>query len=91
MKNPRIEIIYKKLGREKMWGYADDYPIVVDASLKGKKHLEILIHESLHHLMPEATEKEVESWAIRLTKTLWHEKYRRVEDSNDIPLQDGSR
>jgi len=86
----RIKVVYKKLGRERVWGHADEYPLVIDARLKGKKHLEILTHESLHYLFPNASEDEITKKAIMLTNTLWHEHYRRVDDSNEIPLQDGS-
>lgn len=86
----RIKFKRVKLGREKIWGDADDYPLRIDARLKGKKELEIYIHESLHYLFPKLTEDEVVKKSILLTKTLWHEGYRKVDNSNDIHLQDGT-
>ena len=86
----RIKIAYKKLGREKIWGHADEYPLIVDERVKGKKKLEIILHESLHRLYPNASEEEVEKNSIILTHTLWHEGFREVDNSNDEPLQDGS-
>ena len=87
----RIKIIYKKLGREQAHGIAEsDGIIYLDPRLKGKKHLEILIHEALHILNPADSELSIIKKSITLTKVLWKEGYRRVDDSNDEPLQDGS-
>jgi hypothetical protein len=87
----RIKIIYKKLGREQAHGIAEsDGIIYLDPRLKGKKHFEILIHEVLHILNPADSELSIIKKSITLTKVLWKEGYRRVDDSNDMPLQDGS-
>ena len=86
------KIIYKKLGREKLWGEADleDNSITLDISLKGKKHLEILTHESLHILLPGANEEEIVRISTALIKVLWKENYRRIDSDDNVPLQDGS-
>lgn len=87
----RIKIKYGKLGKQKAWGIADsDGTVLLDSRLKAKKHLEILLHECLHILYPDDTEEEIIEKSVKLTNTLWHEKYRRVEEHNTIPLQDGS-
>lgn len=87
----RIKIIYKKLGREQAHGIAEsDGIIYLDPRLKGKKHLEICVHECLHLLYPKDTEEAIIKKSITLTKVLWKEGYRKVDDSNDMPLQDGS-
>jgi len=91
MRHSKIKIQYLKLGREKIWGHADDYPLKIDSRIKGKKKLEIVIHECTHYLLPNATEQEVERISIRLTHTLWHEGYRCIDQDNKIPLQDGSK
>ena len=87
-----IKVIYKKLGREKLWGeaHSDDNIVVLDSRLKGKKHLEILAHETLHLLLPGANEDEIVRISTALIKILWKENYRRVECEDNIPLQDGS-
>ena len=90
MKQKRIKFKRVKLGRQRIWGLADEYPLLIDDRLKGKKELEIYIHESLHYLFPKASEEEIEKKSILLTNTLRHEKYRKIDDSNDHPLQDGS-
>jgi len=87
----RIKIIYKKLGREQAHGIAEsDGIIYLDPRLKGKKHLEIMIHEVLHILNPADSELSIIKKSITLTKVLWMEGYRRIDDTNDQPLQDGS-
>ncbi len=88
----RINVIYKKLGRHKVYGYANlgDNEVELDIRLTSKKHLEILVHECLHILFPELEEDEIIEKSIKLVNTLWLEQYRRVETHNDTPLQDGS-
>ena len=91
MARKHIKVLTKKLGKSKVWGQADygDYTIEIDPRLKGKKHLEILIHEALHLLNPTFEEDEVVDQSIALTNLLWKQMYRRVELDNKIPLQDG--
>lgn len=86
----RIRFKREKLGRQKVWGHADDYPLRIDDRLKGKKELEIYIHESMHYLFPNLSEEIIEKKSILLTNTLWHEGYRKVDNSNDHHLQDGT-
>jgi hypothetical protein len=89
---PKIRIKYRKLGKEKAWGIAhSDGLIEIDPSVRSKKHLEIVIHEVLHILFPEATEEEIINKSITLTKILWAEHYRRIEPEVHQPLQDGTK
>jgi hypothetical protein len=86
-----IKVIYKKLGKEKVWGLADSEGVIyLDSRLKGKKHLEILIHESLHLLYPEAEEDEIVNKSISLCNLIWKQRYRRIEEDKKEPLQDGT-
>lgn len=89
----RIKIIYRKLGREKLYGLSSTDGIVeIDSRLKSKKHLEILIHEVLHILNPNDSEEEIVKKSITLTKLLWKQGYRRIDESKDYePFQDGSK
>ena len=75
-----------------MWGYAYPYDnrVEVEERLKGKKQMEIILHECMHVLFPKADEVEIEKKSAMLTNTLWHEGYRMTDNENDIPLQDGS-
>ena len=87
----RIKIIYRKLGKEQSYGiYSSDGGIEIDERLKGKKHCEILIHEILHLLNPKDDEKTIIRKSVTLTKVLWNEGYRKIDDTIDLPLQDGS-
>ena len=87
----RIKIKYCKLGKQKVWGFAhSDGLIEIDERLKGKKKMEIIIHEVMHLLNPTDEEDEVVRKSVLLTNTLWHERYRVVDNTEDIPMQDGS-
>lgn len=88
----KIKVIHKKLGREQAHGIADsDGIIYIDPRLKGRKRLEIYVHE-LHHLLnPEHSEEETIRQSVILTKLLWRLGYRQVDNSKDLPLQDGSK
>ena len=88
----RIKVIYKKLGREQAHGIAEsDGIIYIDPRLRGRKEMEILIHETYHLLEPEASEEQVIEKSVILTKLLWKMGYRKVDNSKHLPLQDGSK
>lgn len=88
----KIKVVHKKLGREKAYGMADsDGVVYLDPRLKGKKHMEIILHECLHLLYPDDSEEAIVHKSVTLCKILWKEGYRRVDNSNNIPLQDGSK
>ena len=87
----KIKIIYRKLGKEQAYGISSsDGVIEIDERLKGKKMMEILIHEVLHLLNPKDDEKTIIRKSVTLTKVLWNEGYRKIDDTIDLPLQDGS-
>jgi hypothetical protein len=87
----KIKVKYKKLGKQKAWGLADsDGTIYIDPRLKGKKALEILIHECLHVLWNEEDEEQVVNKSISLCNAIWQQRYRRIEEDKEQPLQDGS-
>ena len=89
----RIKIIYRKLGKEQAYGMASSDGIIeIDSRLKSKKHLEVLIHELLHLLNPKDTEDMVIKKSVTLTKILWQEGDRRIDQSPDHePFQDGTK
>lgn len=89
----KIKVEYTKLGKNRVWGYAllDKNTVQIDERVDGKKHLEILIHECLHILLPELSEEAIVNKSVVLTNTLWNEHYRKVDNSNKIKLQDGKR
>ena len=86
-----IKVKYKKLGKEKVWGLADSSGVIyIDIRLKGKKHLEILIHETMHLLYPDETEEQVVEKSIILANLVWTQRYRRIDEEGAEPLQDGT-
>jgi len=88
----RIKIIYRKLGKEQAYGISSSDGIIeLDSRLKSKKHLEVLIHEVMHLLQPEDEEEEIIRKSVTLTKILWKENYRRIDQSDHEPLQDGTK
>ena len=87
----RIKIIYRKLGKEQAYGISSSDGIIeIDERLRGKKAMEILIHELLHLTNPMDNEKTIIRKSVTLTKVLWKEGYRKIDDTIDLPLQDGS-
>ncbi len=87
----KIKVKYKKLGKEKAWGLADSSGTVyIDPRLKGKKALEILIHECIHLLWEEEEEDDVIEKSVALCNAIWQQRYRRIEEDKEQPLQDGS-
>ena len=88
----RIRVIHKKLGREQAHGIADsDGIIYIDPRLKGRKALEIYLHEASHLLSPDDSEEEIVRKSVVLCKLLWRLGYRKVDNTKDLPLQDGSK
>lgn len=88
----KVKIIHKKLGREQAYGIAEsDGVVYIDSRLKGKKHLEIVLHECYHLQNPMDDEETIIEKSVTLCKVLWNLGYRRIDNSNDVPLQDGSK
>lgn len=76
-----MKVKERKLGREKAWGLAhqDENLIEIDPRLKGKKRMEITVHEALHLIFPTLSETDVIRHSKKLTGLLWKENYRKVE------------
>lgn len=93
MRRKRIKVVYTKLGRQKAFGQAhsDGNVIEIDERVKGKKHLEILLHEAFHIISPEKEEEQIVSESVMLTNLLWQECYRRIDNNKSEPLQDGKK
>jgi Zn-dependent peptidase ImmA (M78 family) len=54
--------------------------IVIDARLRGRKRLEVLVHELLHALNPTQSEEHVTQQGKDLARVLWSLGYREVTD-----------
>lgn len=72
------KVEYKRL--RTAWGYAyiKENKIELYKDLKGKKHLEILVHEKLHLLFPDMDENAVIRISKDITQLLWSQNYRRI-------------
>lgn len=92
MSTKKIKVKYTKLGKTKAWGWAhhENNLIELDARLKGKKHFEILSHELFHLLFPKLSEDEIIKKSVIFTNVFWGQGYRRIDDDNNTPLQDGT-
>lgn len=73
------KVVYKRL--RSAWGYAyvDQNKIELYNKLKGKKHLEIIIHEKMHLILPDYEEAAIKRIAKDLTNLLWVDGYRKVQ------------
>lgn len=76
-----VKIIHRKLGREKVWGWAhSDGVIELDERLKGYKYLLYLIHEYMHLRHPEWSERKVRSESTKMARVIWRMKNRIISD-----------
>ena len=73
-----IHYHHARLDRNDAVGVA--YPfighIVIDDRLRGRVHLNTVVHECLHIARPEASESWVRRWACSMTRVLWEMGYR---------------
>lgn len=76
------KVVFKKLGKQKSWGQYSENLIEIDERLKGKKLLEIHLHELCHWMFPTHSEDEVRKNSRMLTDYLWKHKYRKIEDED---------
>lgn len=87
-KKRTIRVVYTKIITN--WGYSTGkFKIEIDKTLKGRKLLEILLHECVHELWPEATEEEVEYKSAVLARTLWAQGFReKIVSDGKNKMQD---
>ena len=74
-----VAIVYRKLGREKANGQWIEAlsKIEIDPRLEGEKHLEVLVHETLHCLLPFLEETSVGQLAVNMAGILYADGYRK--------------
>lgn len=73
------KVVYKKL--RTAWGYAylNQNKIELHNKMKGKKHLEILLHEKLHLLFPDLDETAVKRYGKDMCEMIWKQGYRMIK------------
>ena len=81
-KKDKIRIIIRKLGKEKAVGqaYQGENLIELDPRQNNKEFLSTAIHEVVHILYPDLTEKQVIHAEKVLTDVIWRLNYRRISD-----------
>lgn len=79
--NSKLKISERKLGRYNAHGvfWCDDGSIEIDPRLKPRKYLYVLIHELLHKAQPELSEEEVIRIGHLVSKGVWQQHYRRIQ------------
>lgn len=79
-KSKPIKVIYRKLGREQASGqfYEDKNLIEIEERLSPKESFLTCIHECLHLVYPDKTEKQVKKAEKIIGNILWQEGYRKV-------------
>ena len=80
MAKKKLQVVERKLGREKAFGqcYQNLGLIEIDPRQTAKEYLDTLIHEMLHHELPELSEREVERLANTFSHVIWKHNYRRI-------------
>ena len=81
-KKNRIKVVYKKLGRSKVWGqcYQGENRIEIEERLRGKRRFLVTIHELLHDQFPDKSESKIRKAETVIGNALWREDYRKVEN-----------
>lgn len=79
-----MKTVEKKLGRQRALGLADTDEsgkgiIVVDPRQPSKERLDTLIHEALHHIRPDWSEKYVAKTSRKIARIIWKDRWRRVQ------------
>jgi hypothetical protein len=76
----KIKLVERKLGREKALGMAHQKENIIEicTNQSSKERLDTVIHETLHLLNPNMSEKLVNSYANRIAKVLWKDNWRKI-------------
>ncbi len=78
MSKPKLpEVVERKLGRHKADGFWSPNGVIeIDPRLKGRRRLEVLIHEMMHERFQHWTEEHVAREAEVLARFLWKQGVR---------------
>lgn len=81
----KVKVVEKKLGIHRAHGLHWPGEIHVDSRLRGRKQMEIFIHEYLHEICPEWDEAHVTKKALEMSAFLWGQGFRRRRSSQPVP------
>ena len=79
LKTPRIT--EKALPpKDGVWGWAnkEDFEIDIEKLQCGKEYLNTLIHEMLHCMLPDLSERSITKMADIMAAQIWKRRYRRL-------------
>lgn len=78
LKKPSIR--EKDLSKDNVWGWAtiEDFEIEIEKNQPSKEYLNTLIHEMLHCLLPDLSEKQIEKMANIMSEEIWKRRFRRL-------------
>lgn len=74
--------VYRKMGKHQAFAMFVNNEIHIDTKFKGKKELELHIHELSHYARPDFTEDEVRELSRKFTDYLWREGYRKADNED---------
>ena len=80
------KVVYKDLSSKNVYGYAvyakkgKPARIEVDETLKGCRHLETLVHETIHLVADYLDEVAVTRMGAKIATQLWASGYRQIAD-----------
>jgi hypothetical protein len=74
--------VYRKMGKHQAFAMYVNNEIHIDTKFKGKKELELHLHELTHYARPDFTEDEVRELSRKFTDYLWREGYRKADNED---------
>jgi hypothetical protein len=74
--------VYRKMGKHQAFAMFHENTIHIDTKFKGKKELELHLHELTHYARPDFTEDEVRELSRKFTDYLWREGYRKADNED---------
>lgn len=82
-----LKIKHKKLGKQGAWGiyHPDTHTIILDPRLKGKKFINIFIHELIHAANHDFSETKVIEQAKFYTDAFWKIGLRMPDNATRQP------
>lgn len=70
------------MGKHQAFAMFVNNEIHIDTKFKGKKELELHLHELSHYARPDFTEDEVRELSRKFTDYLWREGYRKADNED---------
>lgn len=84
---PKSKVVLKKpsvrekdLTKDRVWGWAnqEDFEVEIEKNQPPKEYLNTLVHEMLHCLLPDLSEKQTSKMANIMADEIWRKRFRRL-------------